>query len=144
MTTEGKSRARALRLGVVFPTIVCAGIALSGSARAATDNGWYTKAQAAQGQQSFNNYCAQCHRPDLKGAMGPALVGDAFLKQWSNKPLGDLYSFEHSSMPANNPGSVPPDALWAITAYILQENGFPAGSTALSQPTGMNRTLTAK
>jgi hypothetical protein len=76
--------------------------------------------------------------------MGPALVGDAFLKQWSNKPITDLYSFEHSSMPANNPGSVPADKLWAITAFILQKNGFPAGSTALAQPTATNRMLTAK
>jgi mono/diheme cytochrome c family protein len=144
MTIGSQSKARAIRLGVVFPAIVCAGIVLGGRARAATDNGWYTQAQAAQGQQSFNNYCAQCHRPDLRGAMGPALVGDAFLKQWSNKPITDLYSFEHSSMPANNPGSVPADKLWAITAFILQKNGFPAGSTALAQPTATNRMLTAK
>jgi hypothetical protein len=35
-------------------------------------------------------------------------------------------------MPANNPGSVPVDQLYRITAYILQRNGFPAGSTPLS------------
>jgi mono/diheme cytochrome c family protein len=107
-------------------------------------NGWYTQAQAARGHELFNNYCAQCHRPDLTGAEGPALVGDAFVKQWSSKPLGALFGFEHSNMPANNPGSVPDDTMWAITAYILERNGFPAGSTALSQPTGTNRVLTGK
>jgi hypothetical protein len=36
-------------------------------------------------------------------------------------------------MPANNPGSVPDEKMWNITAYILQKNGFPVGSTALSE-----------
>jgi hypothetical protein len=34
--------------------------------------------------------------------------------------------------------------MWNITAYILQKNGFQAGSIALSQPTGANRILGAK
>jgi hypothetical protein len=34
-------------------------------------------------------------------------------------------------MPAVNPGSVPPDQLWAITAYILQKNGFATGNSDL-------------
>jgi S-disulfanyl-L-cysteine oxidoreductase SoxD len=144
MITKGKSRTRARCLGVTCAAIVAAVIAPGRSAYAAAGNGWYTQAQAARGQQLFNNYCAQCHRPDLTGAEGPALLGDAFLKQWSNKPLGDLVSYEHSNMPANNPGSVPPDTLWAITAYILQKNGLPAGSVDLSQPTAGQRILTTK
>jgi S-disulfanyl-L-cysteine oxidoreductase SoxD len=144
MITKGKSGTRARWLGVTFAAIVPAGIAPSRSAYAAADKGWYTQAQAARGQQLFNNYCAQCHRLDLTGAEGPALLGDAFLKQWSNRPLGDLYSFGHSNMPANNPGSLPPDTMWAITAYILQKNGFPAGSIAQSQPTGAQRILSTK
>jgi mono/diheme cytochrome c family protein len=143
MNSEGKSKARATQLGIAFSTLVCV-MALSSTVRAADDNGWYTQDQATRGHQLFNNFCAQCHRPDLTGAAGPALVGDAFLKTWSNKPLGDLFSFEHSNMPATNPGSLPDDTVWTITAYILQKNGFPAGSMALSQPTGENRMLAPK
>jgi mono/diheme cytochrome c family protein len=98
---------------------------------AATADGWFTQAQATRGHQLFNNNCAQCHRPDLTGAQGPALVGPAFLQKWGNKPLSDLYTFEHTMMPATNPGSVPPDQLWAITAYILQKNGFAGGDADL-------------
>ncbi len=144
MSIERKSQARDMRLVVALSMLVGAGFALCSKAHAANDNGWYTQTQAAQGQQSFNNYCAQCHRPDLTGAEGPALVGPSFLKQWSNKPLGALFSFEHANMPANNPGSVPPDTLWAITAYILEKNGFPAGSTALSRSSGATRVLSAR
>ena len=132
-----------MQLGVVCSTLVC-GIALIGVVRAADDNGWYTQDQATRGHQLFNNYCAQCHMPDLTGAAGPALVGDAFRKDWGNKPLGDLFSFEHSNMPATNPGSLPDDTMWTITAYILQKNGLPAGPIALTQPTAANRTIPAK
>ncbi|MBX5462534.1 MAG: c-type cytochrome [Steroidobacteraceae bacterium] len=107
---------------------------------AATPNGWYTPAQATRGHQFFNNQCAQCHRPDLTGAAGPALVGPTFLAKWGNQPLSALYTFEHQKMPAVNPGSVPPDQMWAITAYILQKNGFPAGSAELGASDG-NRVL---
>jgi mono/diheme cytochrome c family protein len=100
---------------------------------AAATEGWFTEAQATQGHQLFNNQCAECHRPDLTGAAGPALVGPTFLAKWGNKPLSDLYSFEHQNMPANNPGSVPRDQLVAITAYILQKNGFQAGTQALDK-----------
>lgn len=102
-------------------------------ATSAAADGWFTQTQATRGHQLFNNQCAQCHRPDLSGAAGPALVGPAFLTTWGNKPLSDLYVFEHTNMPAVNPGSVPPEQLWAITAYILQKNGFAAGETPLGE-----------
>jgi S-disulfanyl-L-cysteine oxidoreductase SoxD len=108
---------------------------LAGTAQpaAAADNGWFTVDQAKQGHQFFNNQCAECHRPDLQGAAGPALVGPTLLAKWGNKPLSDLYQFEHKNMPATNPGSVPHDQLVAITAYILQKNGFPAGNKPMEK-----------
>lgn len=104
-------------------------LALAFEAHAA--DGFYTLEQADNGHQLFNNICAECHRPDLTGAMGPALKGDAFLQRFGHKPIGDLYRFEHANMPATNPGSLPADELWPITAYILQQNGLPAGDHPL-------------
>lgn len=129
---NGELSANGLR-GRNLKQIAATGFAalLLGTQPAMADTGWYTQAQAVSGHQLFNNYCAQCHRPDLTGAAGPALVGKSFLASWSNKPLRDLYAFEHDKMPATNPGSVPPDKMWAITAYILQKNGFAVGNTAL-------------
>jgi S-disulfanyl-L-cysteine oxidoreductase SoxD len=114
---------------------VAAGLILlvAASGAAAATEGWFTQAQATQGHQYFNNQCAQCHRPDLKGAAGPALIGPTFLAKWGNKPLSDLYQFEHKNMPATNPGSVPRDQLIAITAYILQKNGFSAGNMPMDK-----------
>ncbi len=133
-----------MQFGIASSILVCAGFVLSSAVGAAEANGWYTQDQATRGHQLFNNYCAQCHRPDLTGAAGPALTGDAFRQKWGNKPLSDLFDFEHSKMPANNPGSVPDDTMWGITAYILQKNGFPAGPVALSAPTAANKVISAK
>jgi mono/diheme cytochrome c family protein len=134
MSSETRPRANRRNLSIVLCVLLSAGVTPWIGLLAAdtgASGGWYTPDQAAHGHITFNSYCAQCHRPDLKGALGPALVGDAFLNQWINKPLGDLFQFEHSNMPANNPGSVPDNKMWDITAYILQKNGFSAGSTPL-------------
>jgi mono/diheme cytochrome c family protein len=121
------------------------GAALAAAASATEDqqsgSGWYTAEQADRGHLLYDTYCAECHRPELTGAMGPALIGKPFLAKWSHKTLGDLYSFEHNAMPANNPGSVPEDRLVDITAYILSKNGFPSGTQALAPDIGMDRKL---
>ena len=131
MSPEPRSQTYRPYFPIGLLTLVGVGLVLSAGARAADSDGWYTPDQAAHGHIVFNSYCAQCHRPDLTGALGPALIGNAFLEAWLNKPLGDLYDFEHTKMPANNPGSVPEDKLWTITAFLLQKNGFAAGSTPL-------------
>ena len=134
MSGEARPGARRRYFGFFCCALLCAGVASGISVLAADaggSEGWYTADQAAHGHITFNSYCAECHRPDLKGALGPALVGDAFLNTWINKPLSDLYQFEHTKMPANNPGSVPDEKMWNITAYILQKNGFPVGTTPL-------------
>jgi mono/diheme cytochrome c family protein len=131
---------KAMKPVKAFAALAFALIPLSASAAA----GWYTKAQAEKGHQLFNNYCAQCHRPDLSGAAGPALVGPTFLGKWGGKTVSDLYAFEHEKMPAINPGSMPPDQLWPITAYILEKNGFKAGSTELDDKTAGDDVLAAK
>lgn len=104
--------------------------------------GWYTSAQATSGEQLFNNYCAECHRPDLTGADGPALKGAAFLKTFGGQPLSDLYGVEHTTMPAVNPGSLPDTTLMPITAFILSKNGLPSGDAPLDETT-LSRTLPA-
>jgi hypothetical protein len=39
------------------------------------------------------------------------------------------------SMPQDNPGTLSPVQYAALTAYILQQNGYPAGSADLSADT---------
>ena len=99
---------------------------------ASNGDGWYTQDQASHGHLLFNNYCAECHRPDLTGAIGPALKGKIFHKRWDGKNVGDMLVFEHKNMPAVNPGSMSMKQLLLITSYILSKNGYPSGNHELT------------
>lgn len=103
----------------------------------------YTSAQADQGHQLFNDHCAECHRPDLTGALGPALKGSAFAQRWTGKSVEDFYQFEHANMPANSPGAMPKDEMLAITAYILKQNGVTSGSSVLTEATAKSMKMPA-
>jgi mono/diheme cytochrome c family protein len=109
------------------------------SSAATGQEGWYTADQSNNGHQLFNNYCAECHMPDLTGAMGPALKGQQFLSSWGT--LADLITFEHKNMPANSPGTLSNKELAEITAYILMKNGFPDGNSPLIIGAGNTRAL---
>ena len=42
------------------------------SAQSSITAGVYTEAQAANGKQSYDQYCADCHHMSLKGSAGPS------------------------------------------------------------------------
>jgi len=46
-----------------------------------TATGWFQQAQAEQGHQLFNNYCAECHRPDLTGGARARAQGISLSEQ---------------------------------------------------------------
>ena len=124
------------RISLILISGVCALVGASFAKAQQTSQattGWFQQAQAEQGHQLFNNYCAECHGPDLSGALGPALKGSAFLNKWTGKPLSALYHFEHTTMPALAPDSLPDAEFIPITAYILQQNGYAAGSEPLNR-----------
>lgn len=75
------------------------------------------------GEVDYNSHCAECHRPDLTGALGPALTGNAFMKKWGHN-VNDLKAYVHSSMPLNAPGSLTADQYTAVIDYILAKNGL--------------------
>ena len=104
-------------------------------AQTTTRNVWdgvYTADQAAQGKAVFSDKCATCHGADLTGAdMAPPLVGATFLGDWVGQSADDLFTRIHTTMPANDPGSLSNAQTSQVLAYILSVNQFPAGSTPL-------------
>lgn len=96
-------------------------------------SGVFAPAQAERGKQVFLSTCTTCHSFDLKGnnGRGPAIVGDPFMANWETENLGNLFARLKSTMPRNNPGSLTDDVYLELLAYVLQENGFPAGTEAL-------------
>jgi mono/diheme cytochrome c family protein len=105
--------------------ILAVGVAFSLDA-AAESGGWYDKAQAEEGEGLYNTYCAQCHGPDLEGALGSPLKGEKFLSKW--KTGAELYELTDKTMPPTSPGSVPKADLIKIMAFIFSENGLPGGA----------------
>lgn len=108
-------------------------IALKAQAPAKTVwSGVFSADQATQGKALFDSKCAICHGADLNGGeMSPPLAGGAFVANWSGQTLGDLFTRIHTTMPANDPGSMNNAEAAQVLAYILSFNQFPAGSEPL-------------
>jgi mono/diheme cytochrome c family protein len=113
-------------------------------APAATSDGWYTADEASKGKALFQANCQGCHGSELGGGVGPALKGPSFAATWGNKTLGALVSFEHSKMPLTAPGSLTLPDYQNLAAFILQQNGLPAGSKPLSSGADNGRVLGLK
>jgi hypothetical protein len=132
------------KLGILFVSalmIVGAGVqVLSGSSEGGTPqtgdgktvwDGVYTEAQSTAGEAVYGENCSVCHGEAASGQSGPQLYGEGFFGNWREDTVRTLYSHIRSNMPRRKPPLSDPDYL-IVTAYILKENGFPAGSDPLS------------
>ena len=95
----------------------------------------YTEAQAASGGQLFTTHCKACHS-DVVGEVGghgpaPALVGEDFTFRWLDSAVLDILDTIRQTMPEAAPNSLSAEEYAAVTAYILQLNGYPAGESEL-------------
>lgn len=103
----------------------------AGQLRSVTE-GVYSGVQAARGQQVYQVQCAECHGKALEGTIGPPLVGESFLSDWSARPLAMLVDKIQKTMPFNLPGSLSRQQSTDLAAYMLQAGKFPAGQVELS------------
>src|SRR5215831_3595826 len=95
-------------------------------------DGVYTAAQAERGKTAYDTSCTNCHNRDLAGSVrAPALKGDKFMLSWQNGSINNLFSKIRFSMPATYPETVSDEVKLDIVAYLLQQNGFPAGAAEL-------------
>jgi mono/diheme cytochrome c family protein len=100
------------------------------AAQAASPPALYTAAQATAGATAYAQSCAMCHGVNLEGGGGPALVGAGFTP--AGTTIGSVFTVLSQQMPASVPGSLTHAQYEDIMAYVLQKNGYPAGSTAIS------------
>ena len=92
----------------------------------------YTAAQAEQGKAPFTGLCRRCHSDNLEGSeRGPALKGETFMANWDQQDLDRLRCKIRDTMPPDDPGKLSEDDYVGLVSYILQANGYPAGSTNL-------------
>src|SRR5215216_2755015 len=100
------------------------------SAQQAPGAASFTAAQATSGRAAYDQNCASCHGPDLRGV--PALAGPDFIGGWSTRPVRDLIATIRSSMPSDRPGQLREEVYLDIVAYILQANGRTPGDQMLT------------
>ena len=101
-------------------------------AQTSTRDGVYTEAQAIAGGALYLRSCVECHGITLAGGeAGPALVGGAFWEQWQDQSLAAFYQITASTMPVNNPNGFSPGQYTDLVAFMLQQNGLPAGENPL-------------
>ena len=121
-----------IRTGIGLSVLLACAVALR--AQDATPRIWqgvYTTAQAERGKTVFNTTCLRCHGADLSGTTAPALKGDRFQATWGNETIEGLFAKIRDTMPPNFGTLVDDQAKLDIVTYILQTNGFPAGSSEL-------------
>jgi len=105
--------------------------ALVGTAQVPTTlwDGLYTDEQASRGNNEFNATCARCHTLDSQG--NRPLSGKKFWDSYTQKTVGDLFTFVQKNMPNGNAGSLSEKTYADLVALILKSNGIPAGTTEL-------------
>lgn len=134
-------RGLALRLSMVGVVsaigLAGAGLAQQPLGRSVWD-GVYTDAQATRGEAVYAQKCGQCHGGQLNGTgEAPPLVGGEFVSHYDEQSLGDLYDRVRTTMPMDNPKSLPREDYADILAFLLKANRFPAGDTALDRRSEM-------
>lgn len=127
---------RVAKLRVLAPLAI--GVSVLGSAAAiggqtplTSASGIYTEAQAAEGKALYKDACASCHGDNLMGTFETPTLNGRFVRNWSGKSVGALFSYVSDAMPQMGPGSLSPEDNSRIVAYLLKENGMPAGAKPL-------------
>jgi mono/diheme cytochrome c family protein len=129
---------------------------------------YYTAEQAERGKAYFYGSCAVCHTADPNSPTGNVdaslgmgmlagsthgrglFVGDRWLssnsaisarpQRWDT--VADLYSKISSTQPANDMGGLSTQEYLDIVAYIIHQNGFPAGKEELKSGLNQMRNMT--
>jgi polar amino acid transport system substrate-binding protein len=95
----------------------------------------YTEDQVTKGSLAYYKNCSMCHGPLLDGQSagysGPALKGPEFADPSYDFHVNEMFNFVAKLMPPGEPGTLTHEEYVEIMAFILQQNGYPAGSHEL-------------
>lgn len=105
--------------------LICASVwADRTAAQEPTTSGIFLQEQATRGENQFLITCAGCH-----GSFD--LLTPGFSRSWAGRSILELYSVIKNTMPETDPGMLSPEATADVVAYILSEQGYPAGPKPL-------------
>lgn len=101
-------------------------------------DGVYTEEQVKRGKGLYDQECMKCHGASLMGSDQEApLAGDAFLANWNDMTVDDLFEKTRMTMPPPDPGKLSRQEYVDVLTYILSFNKFPAGKTELDSHSEM-------
>jgi mono/diheme cytochrome c family protein len=117
-------------------------LTVHGAGRTVWD-GVYTGPQAERGNSLYSEQCSRCHG-DFLGGDGAservvALTGATFEEDWESASLNDLFVKIARTMPPGSPGGLSTRQTLDLVAYLLQFNGYPAGTTELPDTSELAR-----
>jgi S-disulfanyl-L-cysteine oxidoreductase SoxD len=114
----------------------------SGPNPSANSRGWYTHEQAAAGQQLFERSCSGCHGMKLEGTGGaPALAGAVWKQHFAGAKLLTVWGEIKGPMAQYANVTLSTQQSLDILAFLLQENGLPAGKQPLADTRQLSVTL---
>lgn len=87
--------------------------------------GLFTEEQAGRGRSAFRATCADCH-------YSSEFRDSQFQFKWGRRTVAELFENIVENMPDDAPGSLPKQQYIDVVSYILQLNGFPAGTSELT------------
>lgn len=95
-------------------------------------DGVYTDAQAARGKMLYADSCSQCHGDSPEGTpIAPAMTGDDFFGHYKDQSVEALYTKIQQTMPKGEEGSLKPEQVADLIAFLAMSNMWPAGEKEL-------------
>jgi mono/diheme cytochrome c family protein len=90
------------------------------------------KGSVVDGEKLYATKCLACHGVDGGGAQAPRIVGRNTIG--SNWPFAtSVWSYINRAMPLYLEGSLSPDEVYALTAFLLYKNNIIPESSELNQ-----------
>jgi nitrate/TMAO reductase-like tetraheme cytochrome c subunit len=106
--------------------------------------GWYTEEQAATGAKTYAQSCTPCHGANLEGGAGPALKGASWQQLYGGAKLLTLWGEIKGPMAQYAGTTFTAQESLDLLAYLLQQNGLPAGKQPLADTRELSETIPPK
>jgi nitrate/TMAO reductase-like tetraheme cytochrome c subunit len=94
--------------------------------------GWYSIEQASAGRKLFEASCSTCHGTNLEGVSGPALNGVSWQQRFGGAKLLTVWGEIKGPMAEYAGTTFTMQQSLDLLAYLLQQNGLPAGTQPLA------------
>jgi mono/diheme cytochrome c family protein len=144
-----KTSLRRMALGAAAPLVLA--VAAAGSLQTFAQGREqrppaFTDEQVQRGKAIYQRNCQDCHGSTLdNGEFGGApLKGSYFRQHWGSGDVSALFGYVNTLMPPDRPGQLTAQSYVDLTAFLLSNNGYAAGTEELTADEDAQRKMTMK